>query len=788
MFKPSILMFLLSAAPVLEAQCDGCCMWIPHHMRAGVRHIEGGGIGYSRGYSTLEAFLATDPGQWNAMPFLDLRGHIFNDGKFAGNAGLGARSILGSRVYGANVYYDYRNTHRNDYNQIGVGVETLGCLWDVRVNGYIPVGKRISRPYDIRFGGFEGHSVLVDRKFQYDMGGVDGEVGFHFDRCDFDFYGALGGYYFKGEIGKSAIGGKARVGVAYKEYVTLEFSDSWDQVFRNKFQGQLTLTIPFGPGSTVRGNCNLTRRMVQPVSRQEIIVTHAHFRKQAANNHFIFVDNLSHSNGTFESPYPTLALAEGNSNPGDFIYVFPGDGTPTGMNSGIVLQDDQQLLSSSSPHTIVTNLGVITIPKLSQVIPTIGNSIINNPVITVANNNVISGFNINSAANGVGILNTAPIENLAILNNTILTNNIAVDLNNVSGVLYIGNNNIGTNSFGHVISIVNNGIQNANYLIDGNFISTGDELIHLEYTDCAAIQTQIANNLLTNDYYCSTITVNNASLLPANIFDFQCNRIYTQDITSIAATLSNFANASILFDRNSIDINYGCALGTDCIDVVLSDNSVCNLSLTNNRIRSPQSALSVIANDDSIFNLNALNNFLGGGDTSAILVVTSNAAVTQANIFGNTLISIDGNVVDFTSNNSGSTTLDIEGNSIFGSTYSSSINCVANNSSAFSATIENNTITFSNLTIDNFDNTSFQSLVNGNQFIGAKAFINNHSTGTLCQQFNGNFSDIVQYSDGSDPFNVKNLGGGVLNLEPPVGNVGLINTVNVTPVAPGTCN
>ncbi len=31
------------------------------HYRAAVRHIESGGIGYEDGYTTLEAFLASDP-------------------------------------------------------------------------------------------------------------------------------------------------------------------------------------------------------------------------------------------------------------------------------------------------------------------------------------------------------------------------------------------------------------------------------------------------------------------------------------------------------------------------------------------------------------------------------------------------------------------------------------------------------------------------------------------------------------------------------------------------------
>ena len=96
------------------------------HYRTTIRHIESGGIGYEDGYTTFEAFLASDPSQWKVTPFLDARGHVFNNGKWAANAGVGLRALWRNRAYGINTYYDYRNTGRFHSNQIGVGLETLG--------------------------------------------------------------------------------------------------------------------------------------------------------------------------------------------------------------------------------------------------------------------------------------------------------------------------------------------------------------------------------------------------------------------------------------------------------------------------------------------------------------------------------------------------------------------------------------------------------------------------------------------------------------------------------------
>ena len=218
------------------------------HYRVTIRHIESGGIGYENGYTTLEAFLASDPSQWTVTPFLDARGHIFDDGKWAANAGVGLRVLWKNRSYGINTYYDYRNTSRLNANQIGAGIETLGELFDFRINGYLPVGKKTSQPHDAVFGTFSGHYMLVSQKYQSAMKGADAEFGFHFGKTEsFDFYAAAGPYYFIGEIDPSTWGGKARIAGTFKDILTLEISDSYDSTFHNKFQGQISLSYSFGP-------------------------------------------------------------------------------------------------------------------------------------------------------------------------------------------------------------------------------------------------------------------------------------------------------------------------------------------------------------------------------------------------------------------------------------------------------------------------------------------------------------------------------------------------------------
>src|SRR3569832_2212519 len=134
-----------------------CATTPPKHSRISARYTSPKGVGYNEGYTTLEGFFApaTIVGdKW--LPFVDIRGHLFDNGKWASNSGLGVRHMGSSRIWGVNAYYDYRNTHRHRYSQVAVGLESLGIVWDFRLNGYIPVCKNHSSLYHPQFGAGGG--------------------------------------------------------------------------------------------------------------------------------------------------------------------------------------------------------------------------------------------------------------------------------------------------------------------------------------------------------------------------------------------------------------------------------------------------------------------------------------------------------------------------------------------------------------------------------------------------------------------------------------------------------
>src|ERR1700722_8804272 len=154
------------------------CQTPNHVMHLGVRHTEARGVGYQTGYSTLEGFAMYNRNA-HFMPFIDLRGHVFDDGKFAGNAGVGGRTLLSSigHVFGCYVYYDVRqSSHGLVPQQVSPGIELLGSRMEYRVNGYFPVGSDESRKYRYKFDAFEGNRILLKFKQLQVMTGGDAEI------------------------------------------------------------------------------------------------------------------------------------------------------------------------------------------------------------------------------------------------------------------------------------------------------------------------------------------------------------------------------------------------------------------------------------------------------------------------------------------------------------------------------------------------------------------------------------------------------------------------------------
>ncbi len=427
-----------------------------HRSSVGVRHIEANGIGYKNGYTTLEGFVLFDRAP-AFMPFVDLRGHVFNDGKLAGNIGIGERTLVPSisHIIGTYLYYDVRQDyHQLTAQQLSPGVEILGKRMEYRLNAYFPVGDQKGRKYDPQFYTFRKNSILSKFKQKYVMRGVDAEIGGHLNQSfKYDLYAAAGPYYFNSPYA-STWGGKTRLLGRYKEIVSLQASYSYDHLFHSVFQGEIGFHFPLGGKLKRKGgfktNGLLLSRAVFSPTRLEIPVVktlrvHEKAINPATGEPWVvwFVDNTSNSLGTFESPFPTLFQAQSASNPSDIIYVFPGNGTATpGMEGGIILQNNQLLLGAGISHSIATTKGNITISAMANSNPLITNTA--GSVVTLANGNQVSGFNIQALqAGSIGIDGTSGINGATINNNNIFGSVAHVGIGIIGqGVIEIDNNTL----------------------------------------------------------------------------------------------------------------------------------------------------------------------------------------------------------------------------------------------------------------------------------------------------------------------------------------------------------
>lgn len=416
---PLWLAFFSIAPLAAETLCE-----MPKALFLSSKHIEGKGVGYHHGYTSLQAFFA--PAYWVQgpfMPLLDFRVHIFNNGLPAANAGIGLR-YLSKRTWGVNAFYDFRETDRKNYSQIGVGLESLGKVWDFRINGYLPIFEKTTSLYNTHFSHFSGHSMILSNRQQFAFKSLQAEIGTHAIKVRHrPAYLAMGPYYLAGH-GKATWGGKGRFGFTFFDYMGVEASASYDSLFQWIGQGQISLTIPFGPkkskplrwSSSCPTEKQIARQACQRIDRNEIIPIDTRKVYTKAINPttqepyvFWFVNNESHSNGTYESPYPTLLQAQKASSTNDVIYVFPGNGTDQGMRDGFIMKDGQRLFGSGIKQSVpVLQSGAtfsIAIPAETTTFPRIALSqtpVSERGVIVLADNCEVSGLHITSIDDFLG--------------------------------------------------------------------------------------------------------------------------------------------------------------------------------------------------------------------------------------------------------------------------------------------------------------------------------------------------------------------------------------------------
>jgi hypothetical protein len=346
--------------------------------RVGIEQDFGNGIGWRHGYTHLEGFIPVLQTPCQSVLFADLRSVVFDDVRlwqFDGGGGYRWCSEVLERIVGVNGFYDYRDTGKSSFHQLGLGSELLGNRWDLRTNLYFPVGPQhhllaqTSTPA-VHFQGFNIVVASQTQLFEAAMRGFDLEVGRSVPVLEqFDPRAFLGFYHYDAEGGKPANGIRGRFTAKLTERLHVETQVQNDAVFRTTASAGVSWSFG-GPSGWSRGRRPLPERLGDFVVREPSVVV----QKQQRTNDELAIDPatgqplvVKHAlasaaaggNGSFEHPYQTLGQLQAGSGPGQILFVqngmYPG---------GITLQPGQRLLGDGIVHVIVARQGTFALPIL----------------------------------------------------------------------------------------------------------------------------------------------------------------------------------------------------------------------------------------------------------------------------------------------------------------------------------------------------------------------------------------------------------------------------------------
>lgn len=258
---------------------EPCCYENEYLESAWTFRLEGGYsvgrfIGLKTNYGELDFFIAS-PVVNGFEPFLDIRGYRFDNGDWGASTGIGLRAWdpFYWRLWGFNVYYDFRDGCFESFHRVGVGFESLGDCWDLRVNTYFPIGGSLHHSKLHTFDDFIGDFVATCREQQFQFCGIDAEIGSRLWNCwdCFYLYGALGPYCYFNEDSGHVWGGYGRFELNVLQYLSLEVLVSSDSEFKTNIQGRILLSIPLW--SCYPWQCCCKDFITQRVRRNGVIFT-----------------------------------------------------------------------------------------------------------------------------------------------------------------------------------------------------------------------------------------------------------------------------------------------------------------------------------------------------------------------------------------------------------------------------------------------------------------------------------------------------------------------------------
>ena len=568
----------------------------PEHLYLGFTGVDEG-LGFQGSYFTLGGLFPFYYDPFGGTWYSDDRLHLSEEGGFFGNFGVGRRQKIGSTVHGLSFWYDV-DADRPDnfghtFHQLGGTMEVIDPLYEVRLNGYVPISNT-----DFQFGTaarpFFGNLMLIQPGFDIALAGMDGEFGFAIPGMEHWAAKAFAGYYFYDPLEKHGPvdgfgGGRIRVEFSPHHRVSMNLQVNHDDTFDTT--GFLNMTWHFSGSRhpAVSSETLMPTRRADHILRvhQEPIIATNTITLRPFN--VLHVNNLAPTggDGTFEMPFNSLTAAQNNSMQHDLIYVH---GTGQTYTNNIQLQPNQMLIGSGPGLVTVptVEVGDFLVPSITDINPELNNAF--GPSVFLADDNLIGRINFTGPTGIMGM----GVNNVSLIANRFNGNAVdGANITNSTGVFQIQRNRFDGAGMNGLLITNSTGTFN---ILDNFFVNNNINGAHLLGVTGNAL---IARNQFGNN---AQVFMANGTGMRVTATTGLLNVLYTQNIAFGDNVAANFQS-----------MNVGTTLNTN----VTNNNFTRNLS----------DALQFIANTGSTSNINVFNETMVSNGTAggaAIRVISTN--------------------------------------------------------------------------------------------------------------------------------------------------------------------
>ena len=302
------------------------------------------------------------------------------------NVGGGVRWLLDQpywidpdpmRIVGLSLWSDGSSTaNDNFFTQLGISLEALGDTWDLRVNGYLPLGDQSEDGTFTPTGNsiFVGNGLAEETAALRESALTVGEIELARRIGNRDAWAFGGAYGMASDEIENTTGWRAGLrGYAFNDLL-LQIAVTDDEVFDTNTVFSMIWFIG-RTRSTDCLTCSLSDRLREPVLRNDYVAVArtTAFDSIPVNDtqgepfQFVHVDSSAPvgGDGTFESPFNALSSVNFNSEEGDTIFIHGGSSF---TDQSLDLQSNQQLLGEGGGVTFevtTAELGTVTLPETS---------------------------------------------------------------------------------------------------------------------------------------------------------------------------------------------------------------------------------------------------------------------------------------------------------------------------------------------------------------------------------------------------------------------------------------